>query len=475
MENINVLISKKTRMVTLSKSTLGNDGENLQENLVFSFVDEFVDGTARLEITMPDDTSSYAMLTKVDETYQLPVKSVMTQEGKIAIQLVIVEGESAEEIPIFKSNVSYLRVRNSINAEIEQEESYSQWIDVASEKLNELDSAINDASNLDLDVSKSGSITTLTLTDKEGETKSVSILDGQTGASGSAGRDGNDGITPTIGNNGNWYLGDTDTGKPSRGIQGETGQTGASGSDGVDGISPTVLTSKSGNTTTITITDKLGEHTATITDGINGTDGRDGYVQYTAGDNITIENNVISAVGGGTQEIYELQATSLNSPLDLSTLKKGNYYSSGQTSSNKIYYKVNESSQVKNFTTDMSVIKLWILKTQDEIQSSNDIFGYVLYYSYPGAIVMKALKYNVSDGEIQSTINSGSTYQMFGSYVINELGQTFSGVKTFNSLPQLSSYIAPTSDVQLVPKKYVDDKISEINSILETLTNSGGN
>lgn len=33
--------------------------------------------------------------------------------------------------------------------------------------------------------------------------------------------DGADGITPTIGQNGNWFLGETDTGKPSRGIQGE--------------------------------------------------------------------------------------------------------------------------------------------------------------------------------------------------------------------------------------------------------------
>ena len=40
------------------------------------------------------------------------------------------------------------------------------------------------------------------------------------------------GITPTIGDNGNWYLGDTDTGKPSRG---ETGQAGADGRDGADG------------------------------------------------------------------------------------------------------------------------------------------------------------------------------------------------------------------------------------------------
>ena len=31
-----------------------------------------------------------------------------------------------------------------------------------------------------------------------------------------------DGITPTIGNNGNWFLGDTDTGKPSRGADGKS-------------------------------------------------------------------------------------------------------------------------------------------------------------------------------------------------------------------------------------------------------------
>ena len=116
---------------------------------------------------------------------------------------------------------------------------------------------------------------------------------------GQDGRDGTDGITPTIGNNGNWYLGDTDTGKPSRGATGETGQTGATGQDG---FSPTVSTSKSDGVTTIEITDKNGTHTATINDGVNGangTNGRDGYVQYTAGTNITIDaNNVISAEGG---------------------------------------------------------------------------------------------------------------------------------------------------------------------------------
>ncbi len=47
-----------------------------------------------------------------------------------------------------------------------------------------------------------------------------------------SGKDGADGITPTIGDNGNWYLGETDTGKPSRG---EPGQDGADGKDGAPG------------------------------------------------------------------------------------------------------------------------------------------------------------------------------------------------------------------------------------------------
>lgn len=44
--------------------------------------------------------------------------------------------------------------------------------------------------------------------------------DGKPGAAGADGAKGADGITPHIGDNGHWYLGTTDTGKPSRGEQG---------------------------------------------------------------------------------------------------------------------------------------------------------------------------------------------------------------------------------------------------------------
>lgn len=58
---------------------------------------------------------------------------------------------------------------------------------------------------------------------------------GATGAQGPAGPKGADGTTPTIGSNGNWYLGSTDTGKPSRGATGATGATGPQGAKGATG------------------------------------------------------------------------------------------------------------------------------------------------------------------------------------------------------------------------------------------------
>lgn len=51
--------------------------------------------------------------------------------------------------------------------------------------------------------------------------QSAKVKNGKDGKPGKDGDPGTDGITPHIGENGNWYIGDTDTGKPSRGPQGE--------------------------------------------------------------------------------------------------------------------------------------------------------------------------------------------------------------------------------------------------------------
>lgn len=73
---------------------------------------------------------------------------------------------------------------------------------------------------------------------------------GKDGADGKPGATGADGVTPHIGGNGNWYIGSTDTGKPSRGATGAKGDAGATGPAGPAG--PAGAPGKDGSDATVT-------------------------------------------------------------------------------------------------------------------------------------------------------------------------------------------------------------------------------
>jgi hypothetical protein len=115
---------------------------------------------------------------------------------------------------------------------------------------------------------------------KSGKTTTISV-DGaaiatvEDGADGKPGAAGADGITPTIGPNGNWFLGATDTGKPSRGETGTPGKDGAKGAPGAKGDPGTP-----GKTP------------------VRGTD------YWTAADKQEIVNSVIAALPDGTEVSY---------------------------------------------------------------------------------------------------------------------------------------------------------------------------
>lgn len=130
---------------------------------------------------------------------------------------------------------------------------------------------------------------------------------GQQGSPGTPGKDGKDGITPHIGNNNHWYIGDYDTGVSAigpqgpegpkgdtglpgekgdqgeigpqgpKGDKGEPGTNGAAGEPGADGFSPTVTTEPIESTpghvnggTSVTITDKSGVNTFEVWNGNDG-------------------------------------------------------------------------------------------------------------------------------------------------------------------------------------------------------------
>lgn len=143
---------------------------------------------------------------------------------------------------------------------------------------------------------------TISITDRDGTTTATITngQDGQDGRDGSDGQDGKDGKDGKDGQAATITVGTTSTGQPGtnasvsnsgtssaailnftipRGATGATGATGAPGKDGIDGkdgkdgsdgedgFSPIANVTKSGDTATITITDKNGTTTAQISDG----------------------------------------------------------------------------------------------------------------------------------------------------------------------------------------------------------------
>ena len=160
---------------------------------------------------------------------------------------------------------------------------------------------------------------------KAGKTTTISV-DGaaiatvEDGADGKPGAAGADGITPTIGDNGNWYLGSTDTGKPSRGATGAPGKDGADGKPGAagaDGITPHI--GDNGNWyigSTDTGKPSRGVAGAKGSDGANGKDGAQGEKgadgktpvrgtdYWTVADKQEIVNDVLAALPDGTEVSY---------------------------------------------------------------------------------------------------------------------------------------------------------------------------
>lgn len=115
--------------------------------------------------------------------------------------------------------------------------------------------------------------------------------DGHDGSDGAPGQDGQDGVSPTVTISKSGKV-TTITITDATGEHTATIEDGADGQNGQDGFSPTVSISKSGTTTTITITDATGAHTATIEDGAAGAAGQDGD------DGVTFTPTVTAITGG---------------------------------------------------------------------------------------------------------------------------------------------------------------------------------
>ena len=165
----------KEHIYECSMNVIGRSGENECTQLEIALDECLCDYWVYLDFIKPDGTTyKTAKLEIVDNkiTYDLP-NTLLSQNGTLKVQVVL-QNENSE---IWKSTIKSYTVFTSINA-TDDIPNQDDFITEAQRLLNEVE----------------------------------------------------EGLTPTIGENGNWFILDKDTGKSSQGIQGEKGEKGDAGS-----------------------------------------------------------------------------------------------------------------------------------------------------------------------------------------------------------------------------------------------------
>lgn len=134
-KDVLIYVNPTNGFITKDQSVVGMSGENLQGRIIFTFpYGKFIDGVAWLEFERGTE-KGYLLMDKVENTYQLEIlSSLLNETGRINFQLRITE-ENDEKTPVFKSNIFYLEVKESINATSTIEDDYPNLIDVVNTKI----------------------------------------------------------------------------------------------------------------------------------------------------------------------------------------------------------------------------------------------------------------------------------------------------------------------------------------------------
>ena len=232
MKDINIVIDSQTHKVQFPDNFLGLNAENLQGNINFTFTNGFVNGIARLELSIDCESGFIPNLQNTGDSYTLPILSSLLTSDNIVMQLVIeqtdlityklttdtsinnqktyytrsgVEGEYVytivenpkvadigtyyeAQIPIFKTHIFNMTVGESINAVNTIPDDYPTWIDTLNSlvgqvnaKIIEMNQALAEVDNLDITATKEGTTVTITITRKDGSQQVVTITDGKDG------------------------------------------------------------------------------------------------------------------------------------------------------------------------------------------------------------------------------------------------------------------------------------------------------
>lgn len=421
-------------MVYKQETVLGISYENLQGKIIFKFLGTFPKGIAYLEYER-DTEKGYLQMNQVGEEYQLEIKSsLLTKEGRIYLQLRVTEDATPEGTPVFKSNKFYLEVKEAINATAEIPDEYPEWIDIANEKIKEID-------NLNITTERVEDGVDIVLTDKKGVTTRTEVKDGAPGPQGPQGEPGAVKMQvvdtlPETGETDTIYLVKKD--KP-----------------GVQNLYDEYVYTDTG-------WEHIGDTSVDLSDYYTKDEANEELAKkqdnLTAGENIVIENNVISAAT--SLPIYYID---IDKPLIIDA-SGGSLYNTQTTDvCNKMSDIINNARTkgyheiliMMNFTNNSYLFKTSNNKIQTghNEQVANIFGGDILFpkYNYKSRTILNLDGSWVNDVFTCKTIKWGISG---GDYI-----------STDNKIEY-----TPTADYHPATKKYVDDQVGNINTVLATLT-----
>lgn len=173
----------------------------------FEFADEITSDFVK-DVYFTYNNTTYKMANIQNNECNIPYE-VIQEKGQVEIGVVAYLVENEQEIKRYNPSPAYFNSWiGSLKEKFENSEPITpsdkeQFEQMLQDGLNNINEAISNAENLDIDVEKVDNVTTVTITKQDGTTKSEEILDGEKGTSGI--------VTFNIDNNGHLIATATDT------------------------------------------------------------------------------------------------------------------------------------------------------------------------------------------------------------------------------------------------------------------------
>lgn len=187
-----IIKAKKNRELILINAQ-NTQNENKAETIEIYFPEEFESYNKKIVFITPN-----GVVWDIIQNNRYEITNAITQYGQVDFYIWLTKDDED-----WRSVTKTLKFYNNVDA---SEEITPEEISGVNTVINMLEAEITKVENLNITASKVGTITTLTITDKEGNVSTVQILDGRDG------QDGKDGETGATGPAGNGITSITKTG-----------------------------------------------------------------------------------------------------------------------------------------------------------------------------------------------------------------------------------------------------------------------